>query len=75
MDFNGDGDWAEEGEKIFSDLDLDIGINHVSFIVPAKALQGDTYSRFRFSSAKGLSFDGPAPDGEVEDYCVRIITS
>lgn len=75
MDFNGDGDWAEEGEKIFSDLDLDIGINHVSFIVPAKALQGDAYSRFRFSSEKGLSFSGPAPDGEVEDYCVGIISS
>ena len=72
MDFNLDGDWTDEGEKILSDLYLDAGINHVAFDVPAKALQGDTYSRFRFSSAKGLHFDGQAPDGEVEDYIIKI---
>lgn len=72
MDFDGDGAWGGEGEKIFSDLYLDIGINQISFDVPARAPQGDAYSRFRFSSAKGLSFDGPALDGEVEDYRVQI---
>jgi hypothetical protein len=72
MDFNLDGDWTDEGEKILSDLYLDVGINHVAFDVPAKALQGDAYSRFRFSSAKGLYFDGQAPDGEVEDRCIKI---
>lgn len=72
MDFNNDGDWDDKGEKIFADQSLDAGINHISFDVPAKALQGDAYSRFRFSSAKGLTSDGPAPDGEVEDYCVQI---
>lgn len=72
MDFNLDGDWTDEGEKILSDLYLDVGINHVALDVPAKALKGDTYSRFRFSSAKGLHFDGQAPDGEVEDYSIKI---
>ena len=73
MDFNHDGDWTDEGEKILSDRYLDVGINHVAFDVPAKALQGDTYSRFRFSSAKGLHFDGQATDGEVEDYFVQLL--
>jgi hypothetical protein len=72
MDFNCDGDWTDEGEKILSDLYLDVGVNHIAFDVPAKALQGDTYSRFRFSSAKGLHFDGQAPDGEVEDHSIKI---
>jgi len=31
-----------------------------------------TYVRFRLSSAGGLSFDGPALDGEVEDYRVNL---
>ncbi len=73
MDFDGDGDWTDGDEKIFSDQALDAGINHIAFDVPAKAVQGNTYSRFRLSSAKGLSFDGPALDGEVEDYCMQIV--
>jgi hypothetical protein len=71
-DFNGDGDWTDEGEKISSDQRLDKGINHIQFGIPAKALAGNTYARFRFTSIKDLSFEGPAPDGEVEDYLVQI---
>ena len=41
--------------------------------IPAFAAPGDTYARFRFSSAGGLSYDGPADDGEVEDYQVEIL--
>ena len=72
IDFNGDGDWTDDGERIFSDQSLDSGINHLNFTVPARALEGSTYARFRFSSVRGLSFEGPAPDGEVEDYHVQI---
>ena len=57
---------------IFSDQSLDSGINHINFTVPARALEGSTYARFRFSSVRGLSSEGPAPDGEVEDYSVQI---
>lgn len=73
VDFNGDGDWADAGEKISSDQRLDSGVNHIKFSLPAKALEGSTYARFRFSSVRGLSFAGPAPDGEVEDYLVQIV--
>jgi hypothetical protein len=73
IDSNGDGDWTDVGERIFSDQRLDSGINHINFTVPAGALEGSTYARFRFSSVRGLSFEGPAPDGEVEDYRVQIV--
>jgi hypothetical protein len=43
------------------------------FLVPLTAQAGTTYARFRFSSAGGLSFDGEALDGEVEDYQVTIV--
>jgi hypothetical protein len=72
IDSNGDGDWTDVGERIFSDQSLDSGINHINFTVPARALEGSTYARFRFSSVRGLSSEGPAPDGEVEDYHVQI---
>ncbi|MCP4568665.1 MAG: hypothetical protein GY841_13895, partial [FCB group bacterium] len=74
IDFNGDGDWEDPGEKIFDDLTLADGSNTaLSFDVPTSATAGlDTYARFRLSSVSELSFDGPATDGEVEDYQVTI---
>lgn len=41
-------------------------------VVPSSATVDATYSRFRFSSAGGLSVTGLADDGEVEDYQVSI---
>ncbi len=72
FDFNGDGDWADAGEQIFIDQALVTGPNALSFSVPAGATSGITFARFRFSSVGGLSFEGLAPDGEVEDYQVQV---
>lgn len=74
IDFNRDNDWSDAGEKIFNDVVLVAGDNSLSFNVPGVGVSelGDTYARFRFSSAGGLNFDGPALDGEVEDYKVKI---
>ncbi|HYW78007.1 MAG TPA: choice-of-anchor L domain-containing protein, partial [Thermoguttaceae bacterium] len=84
IDFNGDGDWADTGEQIFTDQLLATGDNALSFVVPEEIdgvpLMGvTTFARFRFSHISGLSYDGPAadvenaPDGEVEDYRVEIV--
>jgi len=73
VDFNGDGDWADGGEQVFSDVALVPGVNPLSFAVPSGATLGTTFARFRFDSARGLSFVGPADDGEVEDYLVEIV--
>lgn len=72
IDFNRDGDWADAGEQILSDQGVLAGSNEVGFFVPMGASDGVTYARFRFSTATGLSFDGEAPDGEVEDYQVVV---
>ncbi|AKS40466.1 GEVED domain-containing protein [Wenzhouxiangella marina] len=73
IDFNGNGSWADPGEQIFTDLALVAGANNgLGFSVPVVAALPQTFARFRFSQAGGLSYDGIAVDGEVEDYEVSI---
>ncbi|NQU26506.1 MAG: hypothetical protein HQ567_34905 [Candidatus Nealsonbacteria bacterium] len=72
IDFNRDGDWLDPGEHVFDNVSLDVGVNGLDFPVPAGARPGQTYARFRLSSAGGLSLDGPADDGEVEDHRVIV---
>jgi hypothetical protein len=72
LDFNADGDWADDGEQIFTNEALAAGANPLTFSVPDNAAVGRTFARFRFSTAGGLSYRGFAPDGEVEDYQVAI---
>ncbi len=38
VDFNGDGDWADAGEQIFTDEALVAGVNPLSFDGPAVAV-------------------------------------
>jgi hypothetical protein len=73
IDFNADGDWDDAGEQIFVDEALAGGTNALSFPVPAGAMPGDTYARFRLDSGGGLTPYGLADDGEVEDYLVAIV--
>jgi hypothetical protein len=72
VDFNQDGDWADPGEQIFTSGTLNHGENLLLIEIPQTAGQGLTFARFRFSSKGGLSYKGGAPDGEVEDYLLRI---
>lgn len=72
VDFNADGDWADAGEQIFTSVDLTAGGNSLTFTVPSTVKPGPSHARFRFSSVGDLRFDGPADDGEVEDYSVRM---
>ncbi len=74
VDFNGDGDWSDAGEQVFASQALTAGANSLAIAVPAAAdTASPTFARFRFSSAGGLSCDGLAGDGEVEDYEVAIL--
>lgn len=74
VDFNGNGSWADPGEKIFNALGISGGTNNLSFNVPATARTGLTFSRFRFTQQTAvLDFVGPGPGGEVEDHRVSII--
>lgn len=74
MDFNGDGDWNDPGEKILSSHAVVAGANSVSFVVPPTVgAVANIAARFRLSSAGGLSTSGKAADGEVEDYLVSVL--
>lgn len=73
IDFNGDGDWADAGEQVFTNRFLFAGPNQLNFTVPPSATPTvNTFARFRVSSQPDLSYVGPANDGEVEDYAIPI---
>jgi len=72
IDWNADGDWDDRSEQVFDDLTLAAGVNTLSFDVPIDAVPGRTFTRFRFSRTRGLEYNGPALDGEVEDYQIEI---
>lgn len=72
IDYNQDGDWSDPGEQVFASTSVTGGTNLLPFNIPAGALSGETYARFRLSSTGGLAPTGPATDGEVEDYLVTL---
>ncbi len=72
VDFNGDGDWADAGEQVFTNTALTAGTNPLFFDIPDAAIEGYTYARFRLNTAGNLDYFGSALDGEVEDYRVEI---
>ena len=73
VDFDINGDWAGVNERIFGVQPLVAGLNTLTFNVPASAVTGTTFARFRFSTTTvSLTYTGGAPDGEVEDYEVWI---
>jgi hypothetical protein len=72
IDWNGDGDWDDPGEKVFDGLTLAAGTHNLAFTPPADAAEGTTYARFRLSSAGSTYPFGSADDGEVEDYMLNL---
>jgi len=75
VDMNADGSWATAGDQVMASQPVVPGLNSLVVSIPATANPGATYARFRFSSLGALPFNGPAPDGEVEDYLVDITAS
>jgi 6-phosphogluconolactonase (cycloisomerase 2 family) len=71
VDFNGDGDWSDAGERIATAYPVSAGVNTLVFAVPPDTLPAAAVaSRFRLSSAGVAGPGGLAADGEVEDYWV-----
>ena len=72
VDFNGNGVW-EPSEKINVTGRIANGDNTISFPVPAGSkTDAPVWMRVRLSSTDNLLPTGLAPDGEVEDYSVRL---
>lgn len=80
IDFNGDGDFADTGEQVAtniqdnlgSDTNATAGTIAFNLTVPAGAITNQTYARFRWSTTLGLDATSSAINGEVEDYLVTI---
>ncbi|QDV43291.1 Serine-aspartate repeat-containing protein D precursor [Stieleria neptunia] len=72
IDFNANGVF-DASEKVFTDLELGAGTSTLSVNVPASAVVGSTYARFRYSPTAGLGVGGEADSGEVEDYQFDIL--
>ncbi|MBN2218090.1 MAG: VCBS repeat-containing protein, partial [Pirellulales bacterium] len=75
IDFNADGDWDDAGEQIATGLLLAAGDNALSVAIPADAVVGKTFARFRLSTEQFLGVTGGAVDGEVEDYQILVTDS
>ena len=73
FDWNDDGDFTDEGEKIITDKSLVAGSNSVVITVPFGATVGEIWSRFRFSQQTGLAYYGGSTSGEVEDHVTTIV--
>jgi uncharacterized repeat protein (TIGR01451 family) len=71
IDFNIDGDWDEPDEHIVKGKAL-TGSDTIGFPVPAAAVPGNSFARFRLSGAPILGPVGYGSIGEVEDYAVVI---
>ena len=72
VDYNHDGDFLDMGEHLVTDVNLAAGASiDLNNIMPL-GTAGNTWTRFRCSTQTGLGPNGPAPDGEVEDYRVEI---
>jgi hypothetical protein len=74
IDFNGNKVFDHPAEHLWGGVSQPVlpGPNPLTFAVPANAMLGPTYARFRLSFAGNLPPFGLAPDGEVEDYQVQI---
>jgi len=66
----------QSANRIAADLPVPAGTSTLTVNIPVNAtLNSDTGARFRFTTASGTLATTPcdrAPDGEVEDYLVRI---
>jgi hypothetical protein len=72
IDFDGDGAWGGGLEQIANNQSVAIGNNTITFDVPSWTPDGQTFARFRLSTAGNLSARGLTADGEVEDHALSI---
>lgn len=73
FDWNGDGDFADAGEQMVANQAVAVGTVDLNIAVPATALIGPTFARFRVCT-NDTALDtcntprGTVQSGEVEDY-------
>lgn len=75
IDFNRDGDFDDAGEQIATNAVPTANLIELTGNISPTAVAGDTYARFRYSSVNNLGPNDAAPDGEVEDYKITLVTA
>jgi len=76
IDWNGDGDFADAGERIANNVLGSDETVDLSITVPVEAATTvPIFARFRFTPGTLSSSSGSADGGEVEDYQLNIICS
>lgn len=84
FDWNRDGDFLDVGEQVATnvadnqagDANPTTGTIGLTFTVPATALPGQTFARFRWSTQSDLDATTiVGRDGEVEDYALTVLGS
>lgn len=73
FDWNADGDFADAGEQMVSDQAVAVGTLNLSIPVPATAIVGPTFARFRVCTSNAATDNcntprGTVQSGEAEDY-------
>jgi GEVED domain/Domain of unknown function DUF11 len=71
IDYNRNGVW-EAAEEIFNCVPVVAGLQQFTTVVPATALPGASYARFRLGAACVNAVTGYVDSGEVEDYRFKI---
>jgi subtilisin family serine protease len=82
IDWNNDGDFLDEGERVVTDQLLVQGANQLFINAPLNIAAGNVYARFRYGEASHDPFTGlpraidtpfgRAATGEVEDYLLPV---
>lgn len=70
FDWNADGDFVDAGEQMVTNQSVATGTTTLSIAVPATAIIGPTFARFRVCTSSGTCDTprGTVQSGEVEDY-------
>ncbi|MEN8255582.1 MAG: GEVED domain-containing protein [Verrucomicrobiota bacterium] len=72
LDVDQNGDWLGPNDQVLGGFLVNPGPNPIMITLPLNTVPGTSYMRFRYNTVGPLPVNGPAPDGEVEDYMVVI---
>ncbi|MBE0638027.1 MAG: DUF11 domain-containing protein, partial [Bacteroidales bacterium] len=81
IDWNGDGDFLDTGERIANNMSIDYftlgdntGTVNLNVTIPLNATTNPTFARFRFGNPASSPTQIPSTNwGEVEDYQITIL--
>lgn len=75
FDWNGDGDFADAGEKVISSQPVQTGANLFNITTPniPTLFVGNITKSIPFSALGNLLIDGVGVGGEIEDHLIEIV--